>query len=194
MFFGLRRTKPWSITHSWREECFCSISFSVMQRSYELFTIVISPYIYIRSGGAWIVSASVLPGFYYRVSHWCCCPCVLKRWSVACVPAASVFDSDALTFYVFSEKKPQVVHGWLPSSLWLMKSIPPLFFFWNPLPHTVLSSAVHKVLTQHPAGTSCLFCLHFLFSLGSAESFCPTVLVIDRVSKCNLGFLCVVLY
>jgi len=35
----------------------------------------------------------------------------------------------------------------------------------NP-PHYVLSSAVHKVLTEHPAGTSCLFSLHFLFPLG----------------------------
>lgn len=30
-------------SYSWREECICSISFSVTQHSYELFTLVISP-------------------------------------------------------------------------------------------------------------------------------------------------------
>lgn len=52
MFFGLSTAKPWSFTHipRGRNVFFffflgSSISFSVMQRSYELFTILISPYI-----------------------------------------------------------------------------------------------------------------------------------------------------
>lgn len=156
-----------------------------MQRSYELFTIVISPYI--SDLVVPELSASVLPGFYYHISQRCCCPSFLKRWSVACVHTASVLEKlrYTLPIYIFSEQNPQVLRGWLRSSLWLMKPVPLLFLTTSPILsfHLPCIKYWHNILRALPVSSAFISCFHW----AACIEFCLMVLVIDCGAMCDVG-------
>lgn len=158
--------------YSCRVDCFCSISFSLMQWSYELFIIVIVT-VCIRSGGAWIALGVC---FEQTRLFYFCVQLALHAEEVKrglLLPNIScLLWLKSLFHWCIQSLQEKPLNCSVDDSPVIMADEKPFSpFFFNVLSHNFLSIAMLKALTQLPVGTSCLFCLHFLFFLGSLQRF-----------------------